>query len=112
RFPAGYPNGRLLTDDVVAKICAAGDCLAQEISFIEGGWPRATANDKPFLDDWPYLAEPWPEKPEPTAATRRILPSTVGIVVVFMVVSWVIGELLRHLIRWLWLKWRARPQAA
>ena len=47
RFPVGYPNGRLLTDDVVAQTCTFGDCLLQEISYIEGGWPRATINDKP-----------------------------------------------------------------
>lgn len=112
RFPAGYPNGRLLTDDVVAKVCAVGDCLAQEISYIEGGWPRATINDKPFLDDWPYLAEPWPEKPEPAAPTRSILPYIFGIVLVFAVISWTIIEILRHLVTWLWRKRRPSPQAA
>lgn len=58
RFPPGYPNGRQLADDVNAITCATGDCLLQELSFIEGNWPRATTNDKPFLADWPYLAEP------------------------------------------------------
>ena len=112
RFPVGYPNGRVLTDDVVAQTCAFGDCLLQDISYIEGGWPRATTNDKPFLDDWPYLAEPWPEKPEPAAPTRSILPYIIGIVLVFAFISWAIIELLRHLTRWLWFKWRAKPQAA
>ena len=112
RFPAGYPNGRLLTDDVVAQTCAFGDCLLQEISYIEGGWPRATTNDRPFLDDWPYLAEPWPERPEPAAPTRSILPYIIGIVLAFALVSWAVIELLRRLIIWLWLKTRAKPQAA
>jgi hypothetical protein len=112
-YPAGYPNGRLLTDDVVAQTCAFGDCLLQDISYIEGGWPRATTNkDKPFLDDWPYLAEPWPERPEPAAPTRSILPYIIGIMLVFALVSWAIIELLRRLIMWLWLKGRGRPQAA
>jgi hypothetical protein len=111
RFPVGYPNGRLLTDDVVALTCAFGDCLAQEISYIEGGWSRATTNDKPFLDDWPYLAEPWPEKPEPAAPTRSILPYIIGIVLVFAILSWAIIEVLRRLVMWLWMRWYARPQA-
>ena len=78
-LPAGFPNGRLLHDDVAAQTCAFGDCILQEISFIEGGWPRATVNDKPFLDDWPYLAEPWPDRPEPAAPTNSILPYIIGI---------------------------------
>jgi hypothetical protein len=113
RFPAGYPNGRLLTDDVVAQTCAAGDCLLRDISFIEGGWPRATTNDKPFLDDWPYLAEPWPEKPEPAPPpTRSILPYIIGILLLLMFLSWATIELLRHLLRWLWRTWRGKKQAA
>jgi len=64
RFPVGFPNGRRLTDDVAALTCQAGDCVLQEISFIEGGWPRATANDKPFRPEFPYLADPWPEAAE------------------------------------------------
>ena len=64
KFPPGFPNGRRLTDDVAAITCQAGDCVLQEISFIEGGWPRATANDKPFLAEFPYLADPWPEAAE------------------------------------------------
>ena len=109
RFPAGYPNGRLLEDDVVAQTCGFGDCLLRDISFIEGAWPRATVNDKPFLGEWPYLAEPWPEKPEPPPSTKSILPYIIGIVVVVMLVSWLIVEILRRLLVWLF--WRRRPKA-
>jgi hypothetical protein len=112
RFPVGYPNGRLLTDDVVSQTCTFGDCLLQEISYIEGGWPRATTNDKPFLDDWPYLAEPWPEKPQPAAASKSILPYLIGIILAFALVSWAIIELLRRLILWGVSRWRTRSQAA
>lgn len=112
RFPAGYPNGRLLTDDVVAQSCAFGECLLQELSYIEGGWPRATVNDKPILDDWPYLAEPWPEKPEAAPATNSILPYIIGILLLFAFVSWAIIELARRLIIWLWFNARTKPQAA
>lgn len=64
RFPCVFPNGRMLPDDVAAITCSTGDCILQELSFIEGGWPRATMNDKPFLDTFPYEADPWPEGPE------------------------------------------------
>ena len=35
RFPPGFPNGRQLADDVNAIVCTTGDCLLQELSFIE-----------------------------------------------------------------------------
>lgn len=110
RFPAGYPNGRLLTDDVVAQTCTFGDCLLQELSYIEGGYPRATTNDKPILDDWPYLPEPWPDKPEAASPTNSILPYIIGFVLVFAFVSWAIVELARRLIIRLLFKSRTRPQ--
>jgi hypothetical protein len=112
RFPAAYPNGRQLADDVVAITCRTGDCLLQELSFIEGGWPRATVNDKPFLDEWPYLAEPWPEKAEAPPSSKSILPYIIGIALLIMIVSWAIVEIVRRLLMWLWVKWRPRPQAA
>ena len=108
RFPARYPNGRLLTDDVVAQTCAFGDCLLRDISFIEGGWPRATENDKTFLDDFPFLAELWPERPEASLPTESILPYIIGGALLFAIVSWAIIEILRRLV--LWLFWRPRSQ--
>ncbi|HLL55614.1 MAG TPA: DUF4331 family protein, partial [Myxococcaceae bacterium] len=64
RFPAGYPNGRLLTDDVANLTCLQGDCLLFELSYGDvKQYPRATANDKPFSEEFPYLAEPWPARP-------------------------------------------------
>ncbi|WP_035481740.1 DUF4331 family protein, partial [Gallaecimonas xiamenensis] len=61
RRPAGYPNGRRLSDDVAAISCQWGDCLLWELSFADGkDWPRQTVNDKAFLPQFPYLAEPWP----------------------------------------------------
>ena len=98
RSPVGFPNGRLLTDDVAAQTCATGDCILQEISFIEGGFPRQTVNDKTFLDDFPYLAEPWPDMPETPPSTASLWPYIIGIVIVFMIVSWAIIEILRRLI--------------
>jgi len=63
RRPAGFPNGRRLEDDVAGLTCAQGDCILQEIAFSEGGWPRATVNDVPLSDDFPYLGAPHPELP-------------------------------------------------
>lgn len=98
KFPVGYPNGRLLTDDVVAQTCAFGDCLLQDISFIEGGFPRSTVNDKPLLDTFPYLAEPWPSKAEPPGPQRSLTPYLIAIAIVLVLLSWALVQFLR----WLW----------
>jgi hypothetical protein len=59
----GFPNGRHIQDDVAAITCAEGDCILQELAFIEGGWPRRTMSDKPVPPDakFPYLLEPYAE---------------------------------------------------
>lgn len=59
-FDATFPNGRELTDDVVA--------LVSDIPLPGGVLPgeppdRATTNDVPFLDTFPYLAPPHPPAP-------------------------------------------------
>ena len=87
RFPPGYPNGRQLADDVNAIACTTGDCLLQELSFVEGGWPRAVVNDKPFLPDFPYLAEPFPDTPE-KVITDSIWPYLLPVLIVFAVLIW------------------------
>ena len=63
RFGVGFPNGRLLTDDVAALLAQHGDTLLLELSHHTGGWPRRTTNDKDFLAKFPYLAAPWDDKP-------------------------------------------------
>ena len=83
RFPEGFPNGRRLEDDVAGLTCHVGDCALQETAFIEGGWPRRTVNDKPFLDDFPYLAEPWPDSPQ-APPPASIWPSVIGLLVVLL----------------------------
>ena len=112
RFPPGYPNGRMLADDVNAITCTTGDCLLQELSFIEGDWPRATVNDKPFLDHWPYLAEPWPDRPPPTPPTRSIWPYLIAILLVLAIFTWAVVELVRRLFMWLWRKFARNAPAA
>jgi hypothetical protein len=65
QFEAGFPNGRRLEDDVALLTCNQGDCPLQENAFIDTKqWPRATVNDKPLLPEFPFLAEPWPAKPQ------------------------------------------------
>jgi len=78
--PAGFPNGRRLEDDVVGLTCAQGDCDLQELAFFEGKeWPRRTVNDKPFLSEFPFLAEPWPESSEPAPAMRSVWPIVTAV---------------------------------
>lgn len=72
---ASYPNGRRLEDDVAARLARYGDTLLYEISYIAGGWPRATQNDNAERqpdgtstlprDEFPYLAKPWPDRDPP-----------------------------------------------
>lgn len=65
QYEPGFPNGRRLEDDVALLTCNQGDCPLQENAFIDTRqWPRATVNDKPLLPDFPYLAEPWPARPQ------------------------------------------------
>ncbi len=108
QFPPGFPNGRKLEDDVVAQVCAAGDCLLQELSFIEGGWKRDVVNDKTFLTSFPYVAEQWPDQAEPPQPTASIWPYVILIVVVLAIVLWALVEIVRRLAIWLWRWLRAR----
>jgi hypothetical protein len=112
RFPPGFPNGRRLLDDVGALTCQAGDCILQEISFIEGGWPRQTVNDKPFLDEWPYLAEPWPDQQEAPPSTKSIWPYVIGIGLAVLIGSWGVVEIIRRSIWWLWRRLRHKAAPA
>ena len=50
--PVGFPNGRLLTDDVVDIV---GDPVSQGNDA-----PFPSTNDLPFLASFPYLADPHP----------------------------------------------------
>ncbi len=90
RNPVGYPNGRLLTDDVVLQTCLAGDCLLVDLSTSTGIWPRATTNDKPFSATFPYLADPWPSSPEPPPTTKSIYPLVFGLVALLLLLFTVI----------------------
>lgn len=64
RFPVRYPNGRALEDDIAGIACDFGDCILVELAISAAKTlPRPTVNDKPLPPDFPYLADPWPDKP-------------------------------------------------
>lgn len=71
RYPVGFPNGRLLTDDVAAMLAQFGDTLLLELSYNNAAFPRATTSDEPFRATFPYLAAPRedPRKPTPRSLT-------------------------------------------
>lgn len=55
--PAAYPNGRELTDDVVNLACTlSNECRV--FNQTGEGTNGPTANDVPFLDEFPYLGLP------------------------------------------------------
>ena len=81
QYKVGFPNGRLLTDDVALLTCQQGDCPLIESSFIDSPRrPRATENDRPFRKEFPYLAPKW-EKDEikmPPPAESLGVSGTLG----------------------------------
>jgi hypothetical protein len=94
RFDAKFPNGRQLRDDVAAITCANGDCPLEENSYIDSkAYPRATVNDKEFLKDFPYLAEPWPFRPQPFTGSpwnwfvTNLLPPIILIAVLLLLLA-------------------------
>jgi hypothetical protein len=103
----GFPNGRHIQDDVAAITCAEGDCILQELSFVEGDWPRRTTSDKPVpalcsepafhaapagtppgqCSNFPYLLDPYPEpapnklpSPLPSLGLRGLV--SLGVLIV------------------------------
>lgn len=96
QFPPGYPNGRRLTDDVAYVSCQYGDCALMSLSYAESTqFPRATVNDKPFLPDFPFLAEPWPASPAAQMSGIGLfgwLAIIAGIVLVLAIVIWLISR--------------------
>jgi hypothetical protein len=110
RYPPGYPNGRLLPDDVVLLTCQIGECLLMEAAFTDTEeWPRQTVNDKEFLAGFPYLAEPWPAKEPKPQGFRWGLWITILVVLVVIVVILLIGCLL---CRWISSRRAKRPAPA
>lgn len=109
RYPPGYPNGRLLTDDVVLLTCQIGECLLMEAALTDTEeWPRQTVNDKEFLSGFPYLAEPWPAKAPKPQGFRWGLWITILVVLVIVLLIMALGCLL---CRWI-SRWRAKRRPA
>jgi hypothetical protein len=96
QFEPGFPNGRRLTDDVALLTCNQGDCPLQENAFIDTKqWPRATVNDKPLLTTFPYLAEPWPARPQtpvpscmPYIMKYVVIPGVIVLALVIGLIVW------------------------
>ena len=94
RRPVGFPNGRLLTDDVAALLARYGDSLLFELSYTNPGppprksWPRQTTNDKAFLQTFPYLAEPWPDRMVTRPGLSRANKLKLIGIVIFIVAVW------------------------
>ena len=104
RFPAGYPNGRLLTDDVVSLTCKVGDCLLVELAQRTGIWPQPTKNDKDFSPAFPYLADPWPSSPQTPSTAKSIVPLVIGIVLLLLLIFTVIPFFIGY--KWGWKRCR------
>lgn len=101
RYPAGFPNGRQLPDDPAGETCKYGDCVLQELAYIEGeDFPRRLTNDKEFLPDFPYLAEPYPDNPAQPAPAPSIYPTLFMLLLIVLLVVF--------LILWLVYKWGFR----
>ncbi|MEY2558749.1 MAG: hypothetical protein QOE34_2174 [Verrucomicrobiota bacterium] len=105
QFNVGFPNGRRLTDDVAALLARNGDTLLLELSYKNATWPRATTNDKPFLDQFPFLADPWPDsmpKPGPVLSSHNqiVIKTALAVAIILAVLGlWKLIELLVRFVR-------------
>jgi hypothetical protein len=59
---AGYPNGRRLTDDITDEtlLAAEGALIGQDPAVLKviGSFDGVDKNDRPFLSEFPYIADP------------------------------------------------------
>lgn len=103
RYPVGYPNGRLLTDDVAALLAQHGDTLLYELSYQHnnGRWPRQQANDKNcgvFEPTFPYLLQPHADKepPAPLRLSNASIIKLIGIVLILLLLlileNWLVAR--------------------
>jgi hypothetical protein len=103
RYPVGFPNGRLLTDDVAAILAQYGDTLLYELAYQHNNdtWPRQTKNDLnngEFREQFPYLLEPQPDRkpPDPlrltTASRLKLLGIALALVALFVLENWIVAR--------------------
>ena len=114
RYPVGFPNGRLLTDDVAAMLAQHGDTLLYELSYQDpkGGWPRQLTNDrssdpnKPgvFNAAFPYLLPPLSDRPQPpprrlsSANVMKLVGIALAIIAFFVFTHWAFAKLYHRLL--------------
>ena len=129
--PVGFPNGRKLTDDVAVLTCDQGDCPLIENSFIDSTqWPRATVNDKSFLQEFPYLAEPWDSTPPAAAApsigvsgalaavwditvfSAGLIDKICTPIMMLLVMLLVVVVIIVAIVIWLFVRWRRKRAMA
>ena len=86
KYPVGFPNGRLLTDDVAAILARHGDTLLYELSFQDNKsvWPRRSTNDTnngQFQPTFPYLNPPFADREQPPLRrlSARSIAKLIGI---------------------------------
>jgi hypothetical protein len=109
RYPVGFPNGRLLTDDVAALLAQWGDTLLFELSHQhnQAEWPRQNKNDLgSFNSSFPYLLSPHAEKgqaPAPRLSMASIW-KLIGITV--LLASLLVIE--NIIVARLWCRWKVR----
>ncbi|MBX3427563.1 MAG: hypothetical protein KF688_17925 [Pirellulales bacterium] len=102
KYRVGFPNGRLVTDDVAAILAQHGDTLLYELSFQDEKyqWPRQKTNDgiveeeKAFSATFPYLRGPNPESPQ--KPPRRL--SRASVVKLLLIATAIF-------LFWLWTHW-------
>ena len=107
RYPVGFPNGRLLTDDVAALLAQHGDTLLYELSYQHnnGHWPRQQANDKncgEFDPTFPYLLKPHDpppigKAPKPlqltTASIMKLIGIGLALVLLLILENWIVARI-------------------
>ena len=109
RYPVGYPNGRLLTDDVAALLAQHGDTLLYELSYQHnnGTWPRQMTNDKSadkdrqgvFNSKFPYLLEPQDDKPAPpplrltNASIWKLVGIAAILIALLLLENWIVAKI-------------------
>ena len=107
RFPIGFPNGRLLTDDVAAILAQHGDTLLYELSYQHNNyeWPRQKTNDgrtngtENFEEKFPYLLPSQTERAQPPPPMLSIA-SVMKLILIGLTI--LIALILSH---WLFARW-------
>jgi hypothetical protein len=99
----GFPNGRLLTDDVASMLAQYGDTLLYELAYQHNndGWPKRRVNDAnngQFLPTFPYLLPPFDDKPPPAPLRLsdknrwKLLGIIAGLLALFGLENWLVAR--------------------